>query len=173
MIARSGDAVPVDDPLRFKQTVDGYVAAIEALSTGSYEAPRLGCVDRDYSPCGEDFAVVALRVSDEFYDLDDPDPLIVAAHEEFGIERWGVVHALETRWGPHHTLPVDAYCDWAMTEPPASALLASLNDNGLSDDLQVWKVGDRRVAVGVGQSHREEPVVLFAAVTGSAEGFPV
>jgi hypothetical protein len=54
----------------------------------------------------------------------------------------------------------------------ASELLSEINRNELTCDLKVWKVGDRRIALGVGQSHLEEPVVLFAGVTASAEGFP-
>ncbi|MFF3453353.1 hypothetical protein ACFYXH_03305 [Streptomyces sp. NPDC002730] len=49
---------------------------------------------------------------------------------------------------------------------------AALCELGYFDDLAVWRVGDRRVAVGAGQMDAEEPVVLFAAVTGSDEGFP-
>ncbi|MDQ0751000.1 hypothetical protein QF034_005231 [Streptomyces africanus] len=39
-------------------------------------------------------------------------------------------------------------------------------------DLLYWRVGDRLVAASVGHEDKEEPVVLFAGVTGSDEGFP-
>jgi hypothetical protein len=47
-----------------------------------------------------------------------------------------------------------------------------LCESGYFGDLLYWRVGDRLVAASVGHEDKEEPVVLFAGVTGSAEGFP-
>jgi hypothetical protein len=173
--------VSVEEPPSFKTVVDTYVAAIESLASGRYGLPWPGCADPAFSFGGENYAIVALRVSQEFYDEDDPEGLVENAHElieathrEFGAELWGVVNRLDALWGPHSTLNADEYGDRAGGGGGefASELLSEINRNELTCDLKVWKVGDRRIALGVGQSHLEEPVVLFAGVTASAEGFP-
>jgi hypothetical protein len=47
-----------------------------------------------------------------------------------------------------------------------------LCESGYFGDLLYWRVGDRLLAASVGHEDKEQPVVLFAGVTGSAEGFP-
>jgi hypothetical protein len=59
--------VSVEEPPSFKTVVDTYVAAIESLASGRYGLPWPGCADQAFSFGGENYAIVALRVSQEFY----------------------------------------------------------------------------------------------------------
>jgi hypothetical protein len=156
----------VTDPLEFTAAVDRYLAAIEALRTGPYAPPWAGCADAGRSASGDDFAIVALRVSQDFYE--DDGEALDAVNEEFATECWGVVLALDERWGKHGTLSMEEYADREAEGRPMPPFFAALCELGYFGDLQVWDVAERRVAVGVGQMDQEEPVVLFAAVTGSA-----
>ncbi|WP_455352736.1 hypothetical protein [Streptomyces sp. SYSU K217416] len=159
------------DALEFKAAVDARVAAIEALATAGFAPPWPGCVDPGRSAYGEDFAIVALRVSEEFWDDEDGEAL-VAAHEEFESEKWGVILALDTRWGERVRVEMEPYAELDAEGAAMPPFFAALCELGYFDDLAVWRVGDRRLAVGAGQMDAEEPVVLFAAVTSSDEGFP-
>jgi hypothetical protein len=85
--------------------VDAYVAAIESLASGRYGLPWPGCADPAFSFGGENYAIVALRVSQEFYDEDDPDGLVENAHELIeakGTELAGVMlTGVDTRQRPY------------------------------------------------------------------------
>ncbi|MFF1922384.1 hypothetical protein ACFVW8_17665 [Streptomyces sp. NPDC058221] len=161
----------VKNPLKFKEVVDAHLELIEALRVGPYAPPWPGCADPGRSASGEDFAVVALKVSEDFYAAEDDGESLDAAYEEMETERWAVVLALDTRWGPHRTesLQISAEREAAgLAVPPPLCALCEL---GYFDDLQVWESGARAVAVGVGQMDKEEPIVLFAVVAGSAGAF--
>ena len=161
----------VRDPLEFKAAVDRCVVAVEALRTGPYTPPWTGCADPGHSTSGEDFAVVVLRVSQDFYEPEDDGSIRDATRDEFETELWGVVLALEKRWGPYRTVSaMPAYVQRDQEGRVLPPLFEALWELGF-DDLQVWEADARRIAVGLGQANREEPFVLFAAVTGSAGGF--
>lgn len=161
----------VKEPLEFKAAVDAYLVAIEALREGPYAPPWAGCADPGRSASGEDFAVVALRVSEDFYAAEDDGESLDAVHDEMETERWGVVLALDKRLGPHRTVSTQACADRdaeGLAVPPPLGALCEL---GYFDDLQVWDTDRRTIAVGVGQMDQEEPVVLFVAVAGSSGAF--
>lgn len=159
------------DPLDFKAAVDRNVAAVEALRTGPYTPPWHGCADPRRSAWGEDFAVVVLRVSQDFHEAGDDGTLRDATRDEFETELWGVVLALQKLRGPYATVsPVPAYVRRDQEGRSLPPLFAALWELGF-DDLHVWEAGARRVAVGLAQANREEPFTLFAAVTGAPGGF--
>ncbi|MEU5717887.1 hypothetical protein AB0G71_19235 [Streptomyces sp. NPDC020403] len=145
------------------------LAAIEALRTGSTAPPWIGCADLARSASGEDFAIVALRVSEDFYGPGNDGGASAAAYEVFETERWGVVLALDERWGPHHVLCTDEYAEREVEGGSVPPFFEALFELCYYGDLHLWDAGDgRRVGVGVGQMDREEPVVLFAVVLTSS-----
>ncbi|GGJ93637.1 hypothetical protein GCM10011583_26410 [Streptomyces camponoticapitis] len=154
------------DPLDFKAAVDARTAAVERLATAPYAPPWPDGVDPGRSGAGADFAIVALRVSPDFYEDEDGD-LHAAVTDEYETELWGVVLALDTRWGTHLTVGLEEYGDRHLAGEPVPPFYAALFDLGYFGDLQTWRVGGRLVAVGVGQMDAEEPLVLFAAVSGA------
>lgn len=168
----SSSAAPGRDALGFKAAVDARAAAVERLATAAYEPPWADGVDPGRSGSGADFAVVALRVSADFYAAGDHG-LHDAVLDEYETELWGVVHALDARWGAHRTVELTEYADRYLADEPVPPFYASLCELGYFGDLETWRVGGRLVAVGVGQSDAEEPVVLFAAVNAAPETDPV
>ncbi|MCX5410416.1 hypothetical protein [Streptomyces sp. NBC_00059] len=168
----------MSEALELRSRVRGDIAAIEALRTGPYAPPWTGCADPGRSASGEDFAIVALRVGEDFYDAEgdgadgdgeDDAERMDAAHEAFETERWGVVLALDERWGPHRELSTDAYEEREAEGQAVPPFFAALIELGYSGDLQTWDAGGRTVGVGVGQMDREEPVVLFAVALAPAQ----
>ncbi|MFJ8869635.1 hypothetical protein ACIRD6_28175 [Streptomyces sp. NPDC102473] len=165
----------MSEALELRKRVRGDIAAIETLRTGPYAPPWACCADPGRSAHGEDFAIVALRVGEDFYDAGtgagaatsayaDRD----AAHEEFETERWGVVLALDARWGAHRVLPTAPYEECEAAGAVVPPFFAALIELGYSGDLQLWDAYGRAVGVGVGQMDKEEPVVLFAVALGPA-----
>ncbi|OKI98646.1 hypothetical protein AMK10_03740 [Streptomyces sp. CB02058] len=166
----------VSEALELRSRVRGDIAAIVALRTGPYAPPWTGCADPGRSASGEDFAIVALRVGEDFYgagagadgaedgeaDGDGRTARMDAAHEAFETERWGVVLALDERWGPHRELSADAYEESEAAGALVPPFFGALVELGYFGDVQTWDVGGRTVGVGVGQMDQEEPVVLFA-----------
>lgn len=168
---------PGRDALDFKAAVDARTAAVQRLATAPYEPPWADGVDQARSVSGADFAIVALRVSPDFYKAEDgdgdgdgdedgdgeyePHDAVLDAYET---ELWGVVHALDARWGTHRTVELTEYADGYLAGGPVPPFYAALCELGYFGDLETWRVGGRLVAVGVGQADAEEPVVLFAAV---------
>ncbi|MEU1123214.1 hypothetical protein ABZ371_06420 [Streptomyces sp. NPDC005899] len=156
----------VSGALELQARVREDVSAIEALRTGSPAPPWTGRADTTRSAWGEDFAIVALRVGQDFYGGDDGAD---AEHEAFETERWGVVLALDARWGPHGELPTDAYAEREAEGAPVPPFYEALFELGYYGDLQVWEAGaGRTVGVGTGRADREEPVVLFAVALPTA-----
>ncbi|MFF2185601.1 hypothetical protein [Streptomyces sp. NPDC058155] len=154
------------DALAFKAAVDARTAAVERLATAPYAPPWPDGVDPGRSGSGADFAIVALRVSTDFYEDEDHE-LHDAVLDEYERELWGVVHALDARWGAHRTVESAPYADRYLADEPVPPFYASLCELGYFGDLETWRVGGRLVAVGVGQQDAEEPVVLFGAVSGA------
>ncbi|MFF2138322.1 hypothetical protein [Streptomyces sp. NPDC058193] len=153
------------------------IAAVEALRSGSCAPPWACCADPGRSAHGEDFAIVALRVGEELHDAageagtgagGDDVARPGAAHEEFETERWGVVLALDARWGAHRTLSTVPYEEREAAGAVVPPFFAELIELGYSGDLQIWGEGGRSAGIGVGQMDKEEPVVLFAVVLGPA-----
>ncbi|MFE4453299.1 hypothetical protein [Streptomyces sp. NPDC056796] len=174
----------VSDALAFQARVRDDVAAIEALRSGPLTPPWPGCADPARSASGDGFAVVALRVGRDLHHAGGPagaeartdtgpgddSRSTEAAYDAFETERWGVVLALDERWGPHGTLATYGHAERHAAGEEVPPLLGALFDLGYFDDeLQVWETGGRRVAVGTGQADREEPVVLYAAVALSPQ----
>ncbi|MFF5894973.1 hypothetical protein ACFY8O_03500 [Streptomyces argenteolus] len=160
----------MSEALELRARVRGDIAAVEALRAGPYTPPWQGCADPGRSACGEDFAVVALRVGEDFYDADDDGERMDAAHEAFETERWGVVLALDTRWGRHGELSTVPYEEREAEGRAVPPLFAALGELGYSGDLQTWHADGRTVGIGVGQMDREEPVVLFAVAFAAPAG---
>ncbi|WP_242569684.1 hypothetical protein [Streptomyces sp. NP-1717] len=159
------------DALAFKAAVDARTAAVERLATAPYAPPWPDGVDPGRSGSGADFAIVALRVSADFYEDEDFEvhDTVLDAYET---ELWGVVHALDARWGAHRTVGLSVYADRHLAGEPVPPFYASLCELGYFGDLETWRVGGRLVAVGVGQPDAEEPVVLFGAVSGAPDPDP-
>ncbi|MFI6083126.1 hypothetical protein ACIBBB_19455 [Streptomyces sp. NPDC051217] len=162
----SGAPEPGRDPLEFKAAVDARTAAVVRIATAPYAPPWPDGVDPGRSGAGADFAIVALRVSPDFYEDEDGE-LHAAVTDEYETELWGVVLALDARWGAHLTVGLEEYGDQHLAGEPVPPFYAALFDLGYFGDLQTWQVGGRRVSVGVGQMDAEEPLVLFAAVNGA------
>lgn len=154
------------DALGFKAAVDARTAAVVRLATAPYDPPWSDGVDAGRSGSGADFAIVALRVSPDFYE-DEDYALHDAVLDAYETELWGVVHALDARWGAHRTVESAEYANRYLAGEAVAPFYASLCELGYFGDLQAWRVGGRTVAVGVGQQDAEEPVVLFAAVDGT------
>ncbi|MEU2429647.1 hypothetical protein ABZ611_08985 [Streptomyces sp. NPDC007861] len=121
---------------------------------------------------GDDFYVLPLHVSRDFRDPgDDPDVMRRTDAELTG-ELDRLSEALDRRWGAHRPRSMyDVYVAYTNGEP-LPPLLRALASSGFFGDLRVWRTGDGRwLVAGVGQEDEEEPMVLFAGLTGSAEGF--
>lgn len=166
------------DALDFKAAVDARVAAVVRLATAPYGPPWPDSVDPGRSGSGADFAVVALRVSADFHDEEDGDEdgdgdeggeRHAAVADAYETELWGVVLALDARWGAHRDVDLQEYGDRYLEDEPVPPFYAKLFDLGYFGDLRTWRVEGRLVAVGVGQMDKEEPVVLFAAVNGAPD----
>ncbi|MFE3515017.1 hypothetical protein [Streptomyces sp. NPDC059166] len=152
-------------PLEFTARVRETTAALEALRTAPYAPPWPWCADPGRSAAGEGFAVVALRVSEDFprgRDGGDEGGGLDAAHEAFETERWGAVLALDERWGAHGRISTTAYEELDADGAAVPPFHAALIELGYSGDLQTWDTDGRTVGIGVGQMDKEEPVVLYA-----------
>ncbi|MFI8190973.1 hypothetical protein ACIF8T_19525 [Streptomyces sp. NPDC085946] len=120
----------------------------------------------------EDHHLVILRRSRDFAPPHDDRDELLRTGEEFEGELRELAAALDARWGPHAVLSME---DYSLMDPDDDGLPPFFRDlcaRGYFGDLRYWRAGGRLVAVSVGHEDKEEPVVLFAAVTGSAEGFP-
>ncbi|MFG2428530.1 hypothetical protein [Streptomyces sp. NPDC048590] len=159
-------------PLEFTARVTETTAALEALRTAPYAPPWPWCADPGRSAAGEGFAIVALRVSEDFPlgpgDGDEGESLD-AAHEAFETERWGAVLALDERWGRHRELSTTEYEQRDTDDADVPPFYAALIELGYSGDLQIWDTGGRTVGIGVGQMDKEEPVVLYAVALARSD----
>ncbi|MFI0270106.1 hypothetical protein [Streptomyces luteogriseus] len=118
--------------------------------------------------------LVILRESRDFAPPNDDWDELMRTSEEFERELTDLAAALDARWGPHATLSMESSVH-AFMDPDEDDLppfFRYLCESGYFGDLLYWRVGDRLLAVSVGHEDKEEPVVLFAGVTGSGEGFP-
>jgi len=124
----------------------------------------------------EGFHLLKLRESRDFSSADPDDDWneLMRVGGEFAAELQDLATALDARWGPHREMSME---DYAFLDPDDDAddlppLFRELVRQGWFGNLLYWHTGDRIVAVSVGHEDKEEPVILFAAVTGSAEGSP-
>ncbi|MFF1922377.1 hypothetical protein ACFVW8_17630 [Streptomyces sp. NPDC058221] len=86
--------------------------------------------------------MIASKVSEDFYAAEDDGESLDAAYEETEAERWAVVLALDTRWGPHRSASMQVCAERevvGLAVPPSSGALCEL---GYFDDLQVWESSD-------------------------------
>ena len=131
-------------------------------------------LDRPLTGSDAAYHVVILRESRDFAPPNDDWDELMRTSEEFEGELIDLAAALDARWGPHATVSMEGYVDAFMDQdgddlPP---FFRHLCESGYFGDLLYWRVGDRMLAASVGHEDKEEPVVLFAGVTGSREGFP-
>ncbi|MEV6263254.1 hypothetical protein AB0M42_21230 [Streptomyces sp. NPDC051784] len=158
--------------MEFTARVRETTAALEALRTAPFAPPWPCCADPGRSAAGEDFAIVALRVSQDFPhgqgDGDEGEGLD-AAHEAFETERWGAVLALDERWGAHGRISTTEYEELEADGTPVPPFHATLIELGYSGDLQTWDADGRTVGIGVGQMDKEEPVVLYAVALATED----
>ncbi|WP_405869661.1 MULTISPECIES: hypothetical protein [unclassified Streptomyces] len=125
----------------------------------------------------EGFHLVKLHQSRDFSsaDADDDWDELMRVSGEFEDELRALATTLDARWGRRKEMSME---DYAYLDPDdeddnlAPPLFRELVQQGWFGDLLYWRTGDRVVAASVGHEDKEEPVILFAAVTGSAEGFP-
>ncbi|MEW2808024.1 hypothetical protein AB0929_13040 [Streptomyces massasporeus] len=120
------------------------------------------------------YHLVILRESRDFAPPNDDWDELMRTSEEFEGELIALAAALDARWGPHATMSMEGYVH-AFMDPDGDDLppfFRYLCESGYFGDLLYWRVGDRLLAAGVGHEDKEEPVVLFAGVTGSGKGFP-
>ena len=124
----------------------------------------------------EGFHLLKLHESRDFSSADPDDDWgeLMRVSGEFEAELQDLATALDARWGPHKEMSME---DYAFLDPDDDdsdlpPLFRELVHQGWFGDLLYWHTGDHVVAASVGHEDKEEPVVLFAAVTGSAEGFP-
>ncbi|MFE7166707.1 hypothetical protein [Streptomyces sp. NPDC057616] len=134
----------------------------------------------------EGFHLLRLHESRDFSSADPDDDWaeLMRVSEEFHAELEDLATALDARWGPHGQLSME---DYAFLDPDDEGdegdkggvgesglppLLRELVRQGWFGDLLHWRAGDRVVAASVGHEDKEEPVVLFAAVTGPDGGLP-
>ncbi|MFF5311506.1 hypothetical protein [Streptomyces massasporeus] len=117
---------------------------------------------------------VVLRESRDFAPPNDDWDELMRTSEEFEGELIALAAALDARWGPHTTLSMEGYVQTFMDpdDDDLPPFFRYLCESGYFGDLLYWRVGDRLLAASVGHEDKEEPVVLFAGVTGSGEGFP-
>jgi hypothetical protein len=123
---------------------------------------------------GDAYHLVTLRQSRDFAPPNDDWDELIRTSEEFEAELEDLAAALDARWGPHASLSMEDYA-YAFLDPGDDELppfFRELCESGYFGDLLYWRVGDRLVAASVGHEDKEEPVVLFAGVTGSGVGFP-
>lgn len=120
------------------------------------------------------YHLVTLRESRDFAPPNDDWDELMRTSEEFEEELKHLAAALDARWGPHATLSMEGYA-YAFMDPDGDDLppfIRDLCESGYFGDLLYWRVGDRLLAASVGHEDKEEPVVLFAGVTGFGEGLP-
>ncbi|MER5180278.1 hypothetical protein ABT009_18210 [Streptomyces sp. NPDC002896] len=122
---------------------------------------------------GDDaYHLVTLHESRDFAPPNDDWDELMRTSEEFQEELEELAAALDARWGPHESMSMEDYSYMDPDEDELPPFFRELVESGYFGDLLYWRVGDRLVAASVGHEDKEEPVVLFAGVTGSDEGFP-
>ncbi|MFF9114610.1 hypothetical protein ACF09Y_03115 [Streptomyces massasporeus] len=120
------------------------------------------------------YHLVILRESRDFAPPNDDWDELMRTSEEFEGELIELAAAMDARWGPHASMSMEGYVH-AFMDPDDNdlpPLFRHLCKSGYFGDLLYWRVGDRLLAASVGHEDKEEPVVLYAGVTGSWEGFP-
>jgi hypothetical protein len=114
---------------------------------------------RDGSPLG--YVLQVLRKSRDFWDDDERD-LIDPIWAEYEKQCDELAAHLTARWGGPSRVPLGPILDRIIAGEIVPPLPDELSQVGTHVD--VWRVGDRVVCLGVGQYDNEFPVVIFAAV---------
>ncbi|MFI7013015.1 hypothetical protein [Streptomyces sp. NPDC050164] len=117
------------------------------------------------------YHLVTLRESRDFSPPNDDWDELMRTSEEFEGELRDLAAALDARWGPHASMSMEDYSYMDPDDDEVPPFFRELCESGYFGDLLYWRVGDRLLAASVGHEDKEEPVVLFAGVTGSAQGF--
>ncbi|MBA4861156.1 hypothetical protein H1V43_07120 [Streptomyces sp. PSKA54] len=120
----------------------------------------------------DDYHLVILHESRDFAPPNDDWDELMRTSEEFEEELGELAAALDARWGPHESMSMEDYSCMDPDDDELPPFFGELVESGYFGDLLYWRVGDRIVAASVGHEDKEQPVVLFTGVTGSAEGFP-
>ncbi|MFJ4976160.1 hypothetical protein ACIP6X_12605 [Streptomyces coeruleorubidus] len=123
---------------------------------------------------GDAYHLVTLRQSRDFAPPNDDWDELIRISDEFEAELKDLAAALDARWGPHASLSMEdyAYAFLDQDDDELPPFFRELCESGYFGDLLYWRVGACLVAASVGHADKEEPVVLFAGVTASADGFP-
>lgn len=145
-----------------------------AQGTRQYVALIDGLLTR---PIGDEgFHLLPLCESGDFHAADDAWDEVMRSAEDFDGRLRELAAVLDVRWGPHRSMSMEDYALMDPEEPEEGEapppFFRALCEYGYFGDLLYWQSGDRHVAVSVGHQDKEEPMVLFAAVVASAEGFP-
>ncbi|HEY3479504.1 MAG TPA: hypothetical protein VGL02_11475 [Streptomyces sp.] len=133
------------------------LATVDHLRAREFPARRVrsGAVES-----GPGFHVADLEVSEDFWQDDGSRRPEVA--EDFGAACQALVEILSRRWGDPRTLdlaPFQAVLDEGGTVPPPLEMLC-----GCLPEVYGWQVGERWIAVGVGQRDARLPFQLVVAM---------
>ncbi|UGY93373.1 hypothetical protein [Streptomyces gobiensis] len=128
--------------------------------------------DEPWRVSGDDFYMVPLRISDSFsYPNNDP-AVYRAVSAEFERELEEIGRALDSRWGVHELVPMFGFYELYVDQEPIPRLFQHLCNFGFFGDLLVWRREGRWVGLSVGHEDKEQPLVLFAVVSGLSDGLP-
>ncbi|MBM2622988.1 hypothetical protein JIG36_46560 [Actinoplanes sp. LDG1-06] len=105
--------------------------------------------------------ILFLRESQDFWD-DDQRDLIDPICVEYLAHGADLAARLAAFWGDPVRVPLGPVLDRCIAGENIAPLPGELSEFAV--DVDVWRVGDRVVCLGVGQHDKELPVVLFAAV---------
>jgi len=76
-----------------------------------------------------------------------------------------LAEVLSAHWGPHHVITLDGpLLSWHQSQP-VHPLFEALFRQDLYSELHVWHVGTRWIALTVGHSDGDAPLVLAAVVS--------
>jgi hypothetical protein len=133
------------------------LATVDLLRAREFPARRVrsGAVES-----GPGFHVADLEVSEDFWEDDGSRRPVVA--DDFGAACQALVEILARRWGDPRTVdlaPYQSVLREGGTVPPPLEMLC-----GYVPEVYGWQVGDRWIAVGVGQWDAGLPFQLVAAI---------
>ncbi|MFE6977011.1 hypothetical protein [Streptomyces sp. NPDC057682] len=148
------------------------VADVEALAAAPL--PAGGPVTAEGDPAtgewaattGDGFRVVPLWESGSFVGVDGA--AWDEAQEAGDTRLAALTGELDRRWGGHHEVPVHGALLLHQAGEPVPELFAALLDEDCTGDLLVWgpvTAGRRWIAVGVGHSDGDAPLIMAAAVS--------
>jgi hypothetical protein len=144
--------------------VDIWLAALDEL----LDKPFAAGVDPDPSPAPHH---LDLRVSQDFFDIYDPDETFTRIYADFEADRNRLAQAITERYGPPQRR-VDLRPIYASETPtePGAALFDHVCT--WSTEVDLWQVGTRGVVVELGQMDNKEPLELILVVGDMSGGDP-